>query len=293
MSLKCPTCGHVAAIYRGLKVSGTHDLFRCPGCGMAFLEITGDEEDAPFDEYWDAANEEIYGDPGVVAELTRKFGRYLPVVEALAPNRRILDVGSGAGIFLHAAKEYGFEPLGVEPSGRAVAICRRRYSALPVVQGLLCDEDELPRQVGCITLWDVIEHVPDPEGLLSVCAAHLAEGGLLLLETPDEGALLRHLIRFAGHLSPRLDQRRKIYYRAHRYYFTRCAMEMLLRRSGFHLVRAFRDHTMFEKSLLKLRHYQGLSGPREQLLRLIYAGLSVTPWMGNKMVVLARKGADG
>jgi len=256
---------------------------------MAFLDVSTEEDDAPFDEYWDAANEAIYGDSRVVAELTRKFARYLPFMGELAPNRRLLDVGSGAGIFLDAARNHGFEPLGVEPSGRAVTICRRRYPGLRVTRCLLSEADDLPRGVGCITLWDVIEHVPDPEALLSACALHLGEGGLVLLETPDEGALLRKMIRGAGSLSSRLDQRRKIYYRAHRYYFTRRAMAMLLRRTGLEPVRFFRDHTMFEKSILKLRHYQGLSGLRERLLRLAYVALAVAPGMGNKMVVIARK----
>jgi len=289
MSEWCPACGGGAVLCSDLRVSGSHNLWRCGGCGMAFLEVEPDEEDAPFDEYWDDVNEQIYGDRKVVGELRRKFGRYLPDVRQRAPNNRILDLGSGAGIFLDAAHACGFESLGVEPSSRAVSICHQRYPDVHVVQGLLTGDDDLPRDLGCVTLWDVIEHVPEPGNLLSACTAHLAEGGLLLLETPDEGAVLRLLIRSAASISSRLDQRRKIYYRAHRYYFTRRAMEILLRNSGFRVVRFFRDHTMFEKSILKLRYYQGLGGLQEGVLRLVYDVLAVTPGMGNKMVVLARK----
>jgi len=138
-------------------------------------------------------------------------------------------------------------------------------------------------------LWDVIEHVPDPTALINACAEHLADGGLLVLETPDEGSLLRDLVRTAARLGRRFDQRSYLYYRAHRYYFTRRAMETVLRRCGFDRVDFYRDHTMFEKSLLKLRLYRGLTPRRERLLGAGYGVLRHLPFLGNKMVAVAHK----
>jgi SAM-dependent methyltransferase len=246
------------------------------------------ETEVPFDDYWDEINERIYTEDAVVRELQDKYSRYLSVIERSAPNRRLLDVGSGAGIFVAGALARGFEVVGVEPSARAVEISRHR-GELPIVRGLLEADDDLPRENGALTLWDVIEHVPDPTALITACAGHLADGGLLVLETPDEGALLRDLVRAAARLGRRFDQRSYLYYRAHRYYFTRRAMEKVLRRGGFDRVDFYRDHTMFEKSLLKLRLYRGLTPRRERLLRAGYGVLRRLPFLGNKMVVVARK----
>ncbi len=83
----------------------------------------------------------------------------------------------------------------------------------------------------------------------------------------------------------------KIYYRAHRYYFTKRAMKILLTRCGFDRIEIFRDHTMFEKSLMKLRLYRGLSPAKERMLKLLYAILQRTPFLSGKMVVVSQKRA--
>jgi len=284
----CLACGDSRITRSDFLVSRSHHLFKCTGCGFGFLEMKPAETELPFDDYWDEINERIYTDAAVVRELQEKYTRYLSVIERSAPNRRLLDVGSGAGIFVAAAVGRGFQAVGVEPSARAVEISRH-WGELPIVHGLLQADDDLPRDNGALTLWDVIEHVPDPTALLTACADHLADGGLLVLETPDEGSLLRDLVRTAARLGRRFDQRSYLYYRAHRYYFTRRAMETVLRRCGFDRVAFYRDHTMFEKSLLKLRLYRGLSPRRERLIRAGYGMLRHLSFLANKMVVVARK----
>lgn len=284
----CLACGGSRIARSDFLVSRSHHLFKCRGCGFGFLEMKQAETEVPFDDYWDEINERIYTDDAVVQELQDKYSRYLSVIERSAPNRRLLDVGSGAGIFVAAAMARGFDVVGVEPSARAVEISRH-WGELPIVRGLLEAGDDLPRQNGALTLWDVIEHVPDPTALINACAEHLADGGLLVLETPDEGSLLRDLVRTAARLGRRFDQRSYLYYRAHRYYFTRRAMETVLRRCGFDRVDFYRDHTMFEKSLLKLRLYRGLTPRRERLLGAGYGVLRHLPFLGNKMVAVAHK----
>jgi SAM-dependent methyltransferase len=155
---------------------------------------------------------------------------------------------------------------------------------------LLHEGDSLPRDFGMLALWDVIEHVSEPDVLLRACREHLAPGGVLLLETPDEGALLRSIVRAAGTLRmPGLDLRGGIYYRAHRFYFTRASMTRLLERLGFSKVRYFAEHTMFQKELLKQRFYQRPSRAKELFLRGMFATLKGLPFMANKMVAVAVK----
>lgn len=70
----------------------------------------------------------------------------------------------------------------------------------------------------CSPCGDSIEHVSDPETLLHACHQHLAPGSVLLLETPDEGTLLRAIIRAVGKLGvPGFDPRGGIYCREHHF----------------------------------------------------------------------------
>jgi SAM-dependent methyltransferase len=287
---RCPGCGRPGLYPTALVVEREYRLMKCRVCGLGALDVPPGEDggDHGFDEYWDDVNRRVYGDPRVVAELRAKYLRYYERLVAQAPNRRFLDVGSGAGISVDAARRAGFEARGVEPSPSAVSLSRERYG-IPVAEGLLTGDDDLPRDFGVLSLWDVVEHTADPEGLLRACAAHLVPGGIFLLETPDEGALLRGLIRTAGRLGGRADAPPSIYYRAHRFYFTRAAMQRMLERAGFVEVEFRAERTMYEKELLKKRLYGGMTAGRERRLRAVFGVLRRAPLLANKMVVVARK----
>lgn len=285
---RCPACLGIGRTAANFVVDGRISLYHCVDCGLGALELDGTDHEG-FDEYWTEINQRIYADPAVMKELTAKYEGYFARVKDAVPNRRFLDVGSGAGMSIGAAARLGFEATGIEPSANAVALSRRQFD-VPVIQGLLQRDDELPRDYGMLALWDVIEHVVDPEDLVLACQEHLAPGGILLLETPDEGTLLRGILRGVGALNlPGINPRKSIYYRAHRYYFTRTAMARLLERCGFSRIRFFGEHTMFEKELLKKKLYGRLPAWKGVIFRLAFAVLKRLPLMANKMVVVAVK----
>lgn len=288
--ISCLACRSSHVIQTNFKVDAQYPLYKCQNCGFGFLDLQGENDtDGSFDDYWDDVNQRIYVDPKVISELGEKYSQYYGQIARSAPNPRLLDVGSGVGISIDTARTFGFDPLGVEPSPKAVALSRKMYS-INVVCDLLRADDNLDRDFGVLTLWDVIEHVEDPEQLLAICAGHLADRGVLLLETPDEGSSLRRLIRTASRVGiSMIDGRRSIYYRDHRYYFTRQAMRELLARCGFGRVEFFSERTMYQKEFLKKRMYLALSRSKETALRMLFWFLRTLPLLDNKMVVVATK----
>jgi 2-polyprenyl-3-methyl-5-hydroxy-6-metoxy-1,4-benzoquinol methylase len=99
---------------------------------------------------------------------------------------RLLDVGCAAGFFLAEARRF-YEVRGVEVSGWSSAYARDRLS-LPVFTGLLRDAQFPANSFDIVTMWDVIEHVPDPVQLLDEAARVLRPGGRLVLTTGDWGS---------------------------------------------------------------------------------------------------------
>ena len=284
--IRCPACDSVEAIDSGFAVQNRFSLFHCGKCGLGSLKIGGDQEGG-FDEYWSEINQRIYSEPMVIAELRKKYEGYFVRVRPEVPNNRYLDVGSGAGVSIATAAKLGFDVTGIEPSSKAIALSRDLYD-LPVIQGLLQANDSLPKDFGMLSLWDVIEHVEDPEALVSACHEHIAPRGVLLLETPDEGAFLRSILRFIGRLRiPGLELRSSIYYRAHRFYFTRQAMTHILRRSGFTQIQFYAERTMYQKELRKKMLYDQLSPVKIVALKFVFAILKYFPFLSNKMVVTA------
>lgn len=110
--------------------------------------------------------------------------RYSYAVERLGLNPkqiRVLDVGCGAGVFLSYLKEHDVSARGLEVFPRAVRFCRER--GLDVSDTNLADEPNASYDV--IVMFDVLEHLDDPIGLIATARCKLKPGGYLIGYTPN------------------------------------------------------------------------------------------------------------
>ncbi len=105
---------------------------------------------------------------------------------------RILDIGCATGIFLNRMKQRGWDCYGVEPSDFAADYAQKRFS-LDVFHGYLDDSLFEDSFFDVITLWDVMEHTPDPLDTLRTISRILKPDGLLVITTPNANAWERSL----------------------------------------------------------------------------------------------------
>jgi 2-polyprenyl-3-methyl-5-hydroxy-6-metoxy-1,4-benzoquinol methylase len=110
-----------------------------------------------------------------------------------ADGSRLLDVGANFGYFAREAATR-FDAHGIEPSALTVAWGRKQLSAPIEVGSIYDDRPDLVGRFDAITLFDVIEHLPDPPSALAHIREWLAPGGRLFLTTPDTGALVARLL---------------------------------------------------------------------------------------------------
>lgn len=100
------------------------------------------------------------------------------------PGGKLLDLGCGSGHFLRAAEQVGFSGCGIEPAEGFA-----RYAAEKVGVNVIHDDIykvDLPHNhYDVITAWDVIEHVSDPNAMLTRCTQWLKPGGILALRFPS------------------------------------------------------------------------------------------------------------
>ena len=143
-----------------------------------------------------------------------------------ASGRRLLDVGCGAGFFLKAAQEMGWDAEGVELSETAAGYAHN-VLGLRVLRGKFEDGGFSDESFDIVTLQDTLEHLSFPRQALIEVRRVLKHGGLLLLNTPDFNSLSR---RFLGPawavLSPA----------EHLTYYTERTLLLSLRRAGFHVL---------------------------------------------------------
>lgn len=97
----------------------------------------------------------------------------------------ILDVGCAAGFFMAAAQARGWQAYGIEIAP-GMADHARNLTRRPVAQSAVALGLE-PDSLAVVTMWEYIEHVPDPLGELRQYTKLLAPGGILALSTPNTG----------------------------------------------------------------------------------------------------------
>jgi SAM-dependent methyltransferase len=156
-------------------------ILRCLACGFGFRQLRSSPEE--LQRLYRKMDPKVY--ESEVQGRNRTARKHLEIVEQHVRPGRILDVGCASGLFLRHALESGWDVTGVEPSEKLYAEACRNLGGRGEVQCTTLEDARLERDFDAITLWDVLEHVPDPKGFLCVCRALLRHGGYLFLNVPD------------------------------------------------------------------------------------------------------------
>jgi 2-polyprenyl-3-methyl-5-hydroxy-6-metoxy-1,4-benzoquinol methylase len=214
MSVTCPVCraSDAAACYSaGDRLFGlagdTFNLFRCAFCKCTFLHPLPEESAlAGFypPEYWwseEASSgslfsrlfrrlEKAYRESVVIADhikfldyCARKIG---------VDGKRLLDIGCGSGTFLRCAQRFGFIPHGMDMSAKAVEIVQKQYG-IAAKQGGIGQNVWEGDRFNFVTMFHVLEHLPDPRLALKFAAGLLQPGGTLILQVPNISSLQARL----------------------------------------------------------------------------------------------------
>jgi SAM-dependent methyltransferase len=159
-------------------------------------------------------------------EMVARHHKSLSSVERFGEPGRLLDVGCGPGFLLEAARERGWEAVGVDPSPFSVA--RARREGFEAHEGMLEDLDLETASFDALALLQVVEHMTDPRPLLAACRALLKPRGVLLVATPNPASLLARVKRerFNYWIPP-----------VHCTWYTPAALSRLLSANGFAPVR--------------------------------------------------------
>lgn len=124
----------------------------------------------------------------------RLWKRRLKKLHATKKHGSLLDVGTGIGQFLFWARNSYSEVYGTEVSSTAIQIAKDEYQ-LDLFQGTIEDPAIQGKVFDNITLFHVLEHVPDPRSLLETCHRLLTPEGILVIAVPNEVASFRALVR--------------------------------------------------------------------------------------------------
>ena len=129
--------------------------------------------------------------------------RRLAVVLRVKQGGSLLDVGTGDAHFLDEARRH-FDVQDCDFSDAAAAFARTRGHT--IVIGQIEDLDFGGQTFDCITMWHILEHLPQPAVAMKRICALLKPGGCLIVAVPnEENRLVRHrcgLLRASNPLGP-------------------------------------------------------------------------------------------
>jgi len=120
------------------------------------------------------------------------FSRYFRLMNSYFLTGRVLDIGCGIGSFMYAAKKNGWQAFGVD-IGPAISIAKEHN--LSVVKGRLQEASFPENYFDVVSMFDVIEHICDLNQLMATIRKNLRKDGLLLIKTPNLGALTAKLLK--------------------------------------------------------------------------------------------------
>lgn len=202
---------------------------RCRQCGAVFVHPMPSPE-MLYAHYQDPAYfagnaEQGYQDYAAIRKaLVPHFRRRLRTLSRYhAPPGRLLDFGCADGFFLELARARGWEIAGVELAQKMARQTAQRLQ-VPIVH----DVEALPfppeHLFDAITMWEVIEHLPDPVAVLARLRRRLRPSGILMLSTPNAGhwQAIREPEAWAAFRPP-----------SHLVLFTQKALALALERAGF------------------------------------------------------------
>jgi 2-polyprenyl-3-methyl-5-hydroxy-6-metoxy-1,4-benzoquinol methylase len=236
VEVACNLCG--GERYRPLFSVNGMRVVECAGCGLRFFNPR--PSDMAIREIYRGdyfANSSvlttrgpIYGYQDYLADrgnIQHDFADKVRRIGEIQTPGRLLEVGAAYGFFLELMRDAGWRAEGLEPNPAAAAFARDELGL--DVRCTTLEEAELPRErYQCVTMFDVIEHLIDPQAALAIVRRAMTPDGLLVISTIDVDSMVARL------LGPKWEDIRRS--RDHLWLFSRRTMAALLAKCGFDLI---------------------------------------------------------
>lgn len=180
--VRCPACDQDH--YDFFMEKDGFALQSCRGCGLIFVNPRPTEA-VQMDFFSRSRAMSLYSEMVEMTKTARVPLIFIPLVELIldrygTEKRNLLEVGCGSGLLLEVltSKNLGWSLKGVEPSERAVEICRKK--GLDVFHGCLEQLDD-ENEYDLIIFWAVFDHFFDPFSVVEKTYQLLKPGGSIII----------------------------------------------------------------------------------------------------------------
>lgn len=140
---------------------------------------------------------------------------------------QLLDVGASYGLACHIAKDYfGWDPTGLELSEEAYEIFYKKWYTEFDMFKVKLEDHVFGMRYDVVTMWEVLEHIPDPHALLQQAHKALKPRGILGILVPNLNSKTNMI----------LHEKSKAFGANHLNYWNIDTLTVQLERAGFEVV---------------------------------------------------------
>ena len=142
----------------------------------------------------------------------------------------VMDIGCGVGGFLDYASSQGLRTYGFDASKAQVKKAQKKHHSVRCCTDVhqYLSEFELQNKINYVTMWDVFEHIREPQRVLSGIHRCLDPDGLLYISVPNGASTMLKL-----YLARFLRKTPGLIPWEHVFYYTKRSLRVVLEKNGF------------------------------------------------------------
>ena len=230
--IPCPVCKHHKT---KLKYQLKFNVHECTNCGFQFCP------DASFNK---SLVSDLNEETREKALINLRKGNFQHIIASIKRNKEIkskgLEVGPGYGWFLEVCRDHGISCLGIEPETRFNEHYQKED--LLVKNGFFPQDLQEESGFDFIAYNDVMEHLPDLDGIMEANYGLLNPEGLLIVNLPQQDGLIYFISKMAYRFGVKslMDRMWQFnFHSPHLSYFTQSTLLKLAKDNHFELVESF------------------------------------------------------
>jgi len=188
---KCPICHSEKLFSTGIFIE-SNEIIYCNLCQHQFNNCSLDDFNNSIQKF-----EHHSGTAPKTKDLQRRTKRLNKIFKEFIPksikNGRYLDIGCSDGFTLGVAKEYGLNAYGVETAKKPGNIAKQ--NGFDVHIGSLESAKFNDNSFDVISLFEVIEHIPNPNPILKEIFRILDSNGILIISTGNARSISARVLK--------------------------------------------------------------------------------------------------
>ena len=224
----CLICGRVGKKLFTIK---GREFLRCSQCDFVWIKNFKEPD------YQNYRLDQTYFDfTPIFKNIFRRIYKISQKHFKLKPNKgQVFEIGASVGNLLEIFREHGWEVSGIEPSNKSREVALGK--GINLLPGTWEKAKIKPNFYDIILINHTLEHVADPEMVLTKIHKSLKKGGLLVIGVPNFGSMSAKILKQKWmHTNPE----------EHKWQFSPKSLNLLVQKTGFRPLAHYTSSGIFE-----------------------------------------------